>query len=44
MQASLVAELAGVDTREAALALKGRDVGVPRAALPAARAERDLLG
>jgi 16S rRNA processing protein RimM len=33
---ALLAEFAGVGTREAALALKGCDVGVPRAALPAA--------
>jgi 16S rRNA processing protein RimM len=32
---SLVVELRGVDTREAALAMKGFEVGVPRSALPA---------
>jgi 16S rRNA processing protein RimM len=32
----LVAALGGVDTREAALAMKGFEVGVPRATLPAA--------
>jgi 16S rRNA processing protein RimM len=33
---TLLAELAGVDTREAALALKGFEIGVPRATLPEA--------
>ena len=33
---ALVVALDGVDTREAALAMKGFEVGVPRAALPAA--------
>ena len=41
---SLVVALRGVDTREAALAMKGFEVGVPRSALPAACAGRDLLG
>jgi 16S rRNA processing protein RimM len=45
---TLLAELAGVETREAALALKGRDIAVPRSALPAARAGEiywaDLVG
>ncbi len=45
---ALVVELAGVDTREAALLLKGSDIGVPRAALPAAEAGEiywaDLVG
>jgi len=45
---ALVAELAGIETREAALTLKGCDVGVPRSALPAARAGEiywdDLVG
>ena len=36
MPGTLVAQLDGVDTREAALALKGSEIGVPRAALPAA--------
>ncbi len=44
----LVAELAGIETREAALALKGCDIGVPRSSLPAARAGEiywaDLVG
>ena len=34
--ATLVAQLAGIDDREAAAALKGADVGVLRSALPAA--------
>jgi len=33
---TLIAELGGIDTREAALAVKGFEVGVPREALPAA--------
>lgn len=33
---TLVVALAGVETREAALAMKGCEVGVPRTALPAA--------
>ena len=33
---ALVVALGGIDTREAALALKGSEVGVPRDALPAA--------
>jgi len=33
---AVLAELGGVDTREAALALKGFEIGVPRVALPAA--------
>ena len=45
---SLVVALAGVDTREAALAMKGFTVGVPRTALPAAGADEiywdDLTG
>lgn len=32
----LVAQLAGMATREAALAMKGWEIGVPRAAMPAA--------
>lgn len=31
---TVVAQLGGVDTREAALALKGWDIGVPRAEMP----------
>jgi 16S rRNA processing protein RimM len=46
--ASLVAQLAGIRDREAAAALKGADVGVPRAALPAVKANEiyysDLVG
>lgn len=45
---ALIAELAGVATREAALALKGCEVGVPREALPAAPPgemyQADLVG
>jgi 16S rRNA processing protein RimM len=45
---TLVAELGGVETREAALALKGFEIGVPRAALPEARENEiyweDLVG
>lgn len=33
---TLVVALAGVETREAALAMKGLEVGIPRSALPAA--------
>ena len=35
---ALLAELSGIDSREAALALKGAEIGVPRAMLPAAGA------
>ena len=46
--AVVVAKLAGVETPEAALALKGRTVSVPREALPAAEEGRyyyaDLVG
>jgi 16S rRNA processing protein RimM len=46
--ASLVAQLAGVSDREAAAALKGADIGVLRATLPAAAANEiyysDLVG
>jgi len=45
---TLVVRLHGVDTREAALGLRLADVGVPREALPAARATEiycaDLVG
>lgn len=45
---TVVAQLAGVDSREAALALKGSEIAVPRAALPAASANEiywaDLVG
>ena len=45
---ALLVHLYGVESREAALALKGFDVGVPRAALPDARAgeiyQADLRG
>ena len=34
--AALIAQLAGIGDREAAAALKGADIGVPRAALPEA--------
>ena len=44
----LVAHLSGADTRDAALALKGCEIGVPRSALPAAEANEiywaDLVG
>ena len=44
----LVVALDGVDSREAALAMKGHEVGVPRTALPAAAANEiyweDLAG
>ena len=33
---SVIAQLAGIDDRDAALALKGSELGVPREALPAA--------
>jgi len=46
--ATLIAQLAGIDDREAAAALKGADVGVPRAMLPAAGSNEiyysDLVG
>lgn len=46
--ATLVAQLAGIANREAAAALKGADVGVPRATLPAVAANEiyysDLVG
>ena len=46
--AAVVAKLDGVDTREAALALKGSTVAVPRGAFPAAEEGRyyyvDLIG
>jgi 16S rRNA processing protein RimM len=35
---ALLAELSSIDSREAALALKGAEIGVPRAMLPAAGA------
>lgn len=45
---ALVAQLAGVDSREAAAALKGREIGVPRDELPAVAGNEyywaDLLG
>ena len=44
---SLVVALDGVETREAALALKGFEVGVPRSALPSVQGEiywEDLTG
>ncbi len=45
---ALLVALDGVDTREAALAMKGSLVGVPRAALPAAKGDElywdDLTG
>lgn len=45
---ALLAGLAGVETREAALAMKGFEIGVPRAALPAAQEDEiyweDLIG
>ena len=34
--ATLIAQMAGIVNREAAIALKGADIGVPRATLPAA--------
>jgi 16S rRNA processing protein RimM len=44
----LLAGLDGMDNREAALAMKGAEVGVPRSALPAARGDEiyweDLTG
>ena len=46
--ATVIAKLAGIETREQALALKGRQVSVPRAALPEASAGHyylaDLVG
>ena len=46
--ASLVAQLAGIGDREAAAGLKGADVGVPRATLPATEENElyysDLVG
>jgi 16S rRNA processing protein RimM len=46
--AALIAQLAGIGDRETAAALKGADIGVPRAALPAAKANEiyysDLVG
>ncbi len=45
---TLVAQLAGVDSREAAAALKGLEIGVPREQLPAAARNEyywaDLIG
>jgi 16S rRNA processing protein RimM len=45
---ALVVQLEGIESREAALALRGFDVGVPRGALPDARAgeiyQADLCG
>jgi 16S rRNA processing protein RimM len=45
---TLVVQIEGVETREAALGLKLADIGVPREALPAARAREiycvDLVG
>lgn len=40
---TVVAELAGVDSREAALALRGADIGVPRTALPPAEEDEIYL-
>ena len=44
----LVAQLAGIDSREAAAALKGFEIGVPRGQLPAAASDEfywaDLIG
>jgi 16S rRNA processing protein RimM len=46
--AVLVAKLAGIDDRDAAYALRGQDVSVPRSALPAPEANEyywsDLIG
>ncbi len=46
--ATLIAQLAGIGDREAAVALKGADVGVPRATLPTVEANEiyyaDLVG
>lgn len=46
--ATLIAQLTGIGDRETAAALKGADIGVPRAALPAAPANEiyyaDLVG
>jgi ribosomal 30S subunit maturation factor RimM len=36
---SLIVALAGVESRESALAMKGFEVGVPRTALPAVHGE-----
>lgn len=45
---TLVAQLAGVETREAAAALRGSEIGVPREQLPAAASDEfywaDLIG
>ena len=45
---TLVAQLAGIDSREAAAALKGLEIGVPREQLPAAKRDEyywaDLIG
>ena len=45
---TLVAQLAGVETREAAAALRGSEIGVPREQLPAAGSDEfywaDLIG
>ena len=46
--ATLIAQLAGIGDREAAATLKGADIGVPRATLPAAEGNEiyytDLVG
>ena len=46
--ATLIAQLVGIGDREAAATLKGADIGVPRAALPAAEGNEiyytDLVG
>jgi 16S rRNA processing protein RimM len=45
---TLVAQLSGVDSREAAAVLNGSDIGVPRERLPAAKSDEfywaDLIG
>ena len=41
---TLLAQLAGIDTREAALALRGAEIGVPRAALPAVEDDQIYWG
>ena len=45
---TVLAQLPGIDTREAALALRGAEIGVPREALPAAEGDQiywaDLVG
>lgn len=45
---TVLAQLAGVDSREAALALRGAEIGLPRAALPAVQDDQiywaDLVG